>query len=116
MRLVSPNQFIRRQAREDVALGDQTIRAGDTLLLILAAANRDPEAFPEPDGFVLAVHRPSRSGTGSITASEHPWRGSKAASHCKPCSKVADHPPSRGVGVRRQLQRAALHSLPVATA
>jgi cytochrome P450 len=26
MRLVSPNQFIRRQAREDVALGDQTIR------------------------------------------------------------------------------------------
>jgi cytochrome P450 len=28
MRLVSPNQFIRRQAREDVAVGEQTIRAG----------------------------------------------------------------------------------------
>jgi cytochrome P450 len=53
MRLVSPNQFIRRQAREDVALGDQTIRAGDTLLLILAAANRDPKAFPDPDRFVF---------------------------------------------------------------
>jgi cytochrome P450 len=53
MRLVSPNQFIRRRAREDVAVGDQTIRAADTLLLILAAANRDPEAFPDPDRFVF---------------------------------------------------------------
>ena len=58
MRLVSPNQFIRRQAREDVILGEQTIRAGDAVLLILAAANRDPEAFPEPDRFVL--DRPNR--------------------------------------------------------
>jgi pimeloyl-[acyl-carrier protein] synthase len=53
MRLVSPNQFIRRQAREDVAVGEQTIRAGDTLLLILAAANRDAEAFPDADRFVF---------------------------------------------------------------
>ncbi len=58
MRLVSPNQFIRRQAREDIDVGDQTIRAGDALLLILAAANRDPEAFPEPDQFVF--DRPNR--------------------------------------------------------
>lgn len=58
MRLVSPNQFIRRQAREDVILGEQTIRAGDAVLLILAAANRDPEAFPEPDRFVF--DRPNR--------------------------------------------------------
>jgi cytochrome P450 len=62
MRLVSPNQFIRRQAREDVALGDQTIRAGDTLLLILAAANRDPEAFPDPDRFVF--NRPQTVALG----------------------------------------------------
>jgi cytochrome P450 len=58
MRLVSPNQFIRRQAREDVIHGEQTIRAGDALMLILAAANRDPEAFPEPDRFVF--DRPNR--------------------------------------------------------
>jgi cytochrome P450 len=58
MRLVSPNQFIRRQAREDLILGEQTIRAGDAVLLILAAANRDPEAFPEPDRFVF--DRPNR--------------------------------------------------------
>ena len=53
MRLVSPNQFIRRQAREDVTAGDQTIRAGGALLLILAAANRDPDAFLDPDRFVF---------------------------------------------------------------
>jgi cytochrome P450 len=51
MRLVSPNQFIRRQALEDITLGEQTIRAGDGVLLILAAANRDPEAFPDPERF-----------------------------------------------------------------
>jgi cytochrome P450 len=53
IRLVSPNQFIRRQAREDVAFDEQTIRAGDTVLLVLAAANRDPDAFPDPDQFVF---------------------------------------------------------------
>ncbi|HET9301340.1 MAG TPA: cytochrome P450 [Propionibacteriaceae bacterium] len=50
MRLVSPNQFIRRRVREDVVLGEQTMRAGDTVLLFIAAANRDPEAFPDPTG------------------------------------------------------------------
>jgi hypothetical protein len=68
MRLVSPNQFIRRQAREDVTLGEQTIRAGDALLLILAAANRDPERSPTPTGSCSTVHKPSRSVTASITA------------------------------------------------
>ena len=62
MRLVSPNQFIRRQAREDVALGDQTIRAGDSLLLLLAAANRDPEAFFFRDRFVF--NRPQTVALG----------------------------------------------------
>ena len=62
MRLVSPNQFIRRQAREDVTVGDQTIRAGDALLLILAAANRDPEAFSEPDRFMF--NRPQTVALG----------------------------------------------------
>lgn len=85
MRLVSPNQFIRRRVREDVVLGEQTMRAGDTVLLFIAAANRDPEAFPDPTGSCSTVRRPSRSVTGSITASVHLWRGSKAASHCKPC-------------------------------
>lgn len=42
-------QFTHRQAREDVTLGGKTIRKGQFLYLMLAAANRDPERFPDPD-------------------------------------------------------------------
>jgi cytochrome P450 len=58
LRLVTPNQFVRRQAQQDVVIGDRTIRAGQSLLLVLAAANRDPEQYPAPDRFEL--HRPDR--------------------------------------------------------
>lgn len=58
LRLVTPNQFIRRTAREDVRLGDALIPAGATVVLVLAAANRDPDRFPDPDAFVL--DRPDR--------------------------------------------------------
>ncbi|WP_433781455.1 cytochrome P450 [Actinomycetospora sp. CA-101289] len=53
LRLITPNQFIRRVAREDVTLGGRSIRAGDATVLVLAAANRDPQHFPDPDQFVL---------------------------------------------------------------
>ncbi|HEY6812634.1 MAG TPA: cytochrome P450 [Propionibacteriaceae bacterium] len=62
MRLITPNQFIRRQVLEDIALGEKTIRAGDAVLLILAAANRDPEAFPDPDRFEF--NRPQNVALG----------------------------------------------------
>ena len=38
-------------ALEDVVVGKKTIRRGDVITVILAAANRDPEAFPQPDEF-----------------------------------------------------------------
>jgi cytochrome P450 PksS len=44
-------QFLQRIAREDLTLRGQTIRKGDLLYLSLAAANRDPEVFAEPDRF-----------------------------------------------------------------
>jgi len=53
LRLVTPNQFIRRLALRDTAIAGQQVRAGETVLLVLAAANRDPERFPKPDSFVL---------------------------------------------------------------
>ncbi|WP_328870600.1 cytochrome P450 [Streptomyces sp. NBC_00287] len=40
---------IRRFATEDVTLGGVTVPAGETVLLSLAAANRDPARFPDPD-------------------------------------------------------------------
>ena len=40
-----------RWAREEVELGGVTIAAGDRVLVSLAAANRDPAAFADPDAF-----------------------------------------------------------------
>ncbi|MFB7836144.1 cytochrome P450 [Streptomyces sp. NPDC056056] len=40
---------IRRFPTQDVTIGDQTIPAGETVLLSLAAANRDPHRFSHPD-------------------------------------------------------------------
>ncbi|WP_165373506.1 cytochrome P450 [Sorangium cellulosum] len=42
---------VRRMAMVDLTIRNQQIRAGETLVLALAAANRDPSAFPAPDRF-----------------------------------------------------------------
>jgi len=56
LRYVTPNQFIRRRALEPVELAGRTIAPGQSVLLLLASANRDPAAFPDPDR--LDVGRP----------------------------------------------------------
>jgi cytochrome P450 len=38
-----------RVAIEDLNLGDYRVRAGDEILLVLGAANRDPSIFDEPN-------------------------------------------------------------------
>ncbi len=43
-----------RVAREDVDFAGQHIRAGETVVASLAAANRDPAQFPDPDELDLA--------------------------------------------------------------
>ena len=43
-----------RVAREDVDIAGQHIRAGETVVASLAAANRDPAQFAEPDELDLA--------------------------------------------------------------
>ncbi|WP_405545906.1 cytochrome P450 [Streptomyces phaeochromogenes] len=52
---------IRRFPREDVTIGDVTVPAGETVLLSLAAANRDPRRFPDADRFDLG-----RDATGHL--------------------------------------------------
>lgn len=39
---------MRRVAKEDVRVGGVRVRAGETVLIPLEAANRDPEQFPDP--------------------------------------------------------------------
>jgi len=64
MRFDPPVQNTRRFAIEDVRLGNLTIRAGEQVLLILAAANRDPSEFPVPDRFDLNRASPPAFGFG----------------------------------------------------
>ncbi|MFJ9848306.1 cytochrome P450 [Streptomyces sp. NPDC101150] len=50
---------IRRFAKEDLEIGGVRIPAGDSVLLAVASANRDPARFPDPDTF---DHRRDLSG------------------------------------------------------
>lgn len=54
LRYVTPNQFIRRHAGEDLQIGGRRIRRGEFVLLVLAAANRDPAKFIDPDELDLS--------------------------------------------------------------
>jgi cytochrome P450 len=56
LRYDSPVQFTTRILKKDVQLGGKTLRTGQMALVLLAAANRDPEQFPDPDR--LDVGRP----------------------------------------------------------
>jgi cytochrome P450 len=51
----SPTQRSTRIALADVDVNGTRIRAGETMLLLFGSANRDPEAFPDPDS--LDFHR-----------------------------------------------------------
>jgi cytochrome P450 len=42
-------QLTSRFATTDVAFGDVTVPAGEAVFIVLGAANRDPERYPEPD-------------------------------------------------------------------
>ncbi|WP_240980671.1 cytochrome P450 [Streptomyces sp. Z423-1] len=56
LRYDSPVQLMLRRARHDLDLAGRTIAAGQVVLLVCGAANRDPAAFPDPD--VLDFERP----------------------------------------------------------
>jgi len=49
LRFDSPVQINARTANDDIEVGDHLIEAGGTLLVLLGAANRDPERFSDPD-------------------------------------------------------------------
>jgi cytochrome P450 len=48
----------RRVAREDLDIGDQRVHAGEGVIVATEIANRDAEAFPDPDQ--LDIHRKAR--------------------------------------------------------
>ena len=49
LRYDPPVQFANRVAAVDLEIGGHTFRKGERVMLLIAAANRDPAQFPEPD-------------------------------------------------------------------
>lgn len=48
LRIITPAQGMARTATQDTVLGGQRIREGDRIWMAFAAANRNPEEFPDP--------------------------------------------------------------------
>ncbi len=57
LRYDSAVQMTARTARADTAVGGRPVRAGESVVLLLGAANRDPAVFADPD--VLDLRRPN---------------------------------------------------------
>jgi cytochrome P450 len=54
LRYEAPSQHTTRIPRQDVRLGEKDISAGQSVIAVMGAANRDPERFPDPDRFDIA--------------------------------------------------------------
>lgn len=67
LRYEATSQWDFRIAIEDVVVGGQPVRAGELVNYVLAAANRDPRQFPEPDRLDVA-RTPNRHVTFGIGA------------------------------------------------
>lgn len=62
LRFDPPVQLVMRISGADMRIGDIDIPAGDTMLLLLAAAQRDPAVYDAPDEF-----RPGRGATRHLS-------------------------------------------------
>ena len=59
LRFQAPIQINNRRSAKDTEIGGTRLSAGTTLHMIVAAANRDPAQFPDPDRFDIS-RRPNR--------------------------------------------------------
>jgi len=54
LRLEAPTQRVTKIAIRDVEIGGRAIREGQLVMILIGAANRDPDAFAEPDHLDIA--------------------------------------------------------------
>ena len=64
LRYDPPVQLDGRIARQDLEIGGKRIRAGERVISLLGAANRDPKVFPEPDRLDLGRSEKSHISFG----------------------------------------------------
>lgn len=69
LRLEAPAQYSVRVARRDVSLAGQDLAEGTPIVALLAAANRDPDVFPDPEQF--DINRPNARDHLSFAAGIH---------------------------------------------
>lgn len=69
LRWISPVGHSERWAAHDADLGEVSIRRGEMVLPSIAAANRDPSFFPDPDAF--SIHRENARHHASFGRGEH---------------------------------------------
>ena len=69
LRYDSPHHYLPRVAAEPFELGGQRIDAGDTVIVLMGAANRDPEVFDQPER--LDITRPNRAEHLSLAFGPH---------------------------------------------
>ncbi|MEV0621406.1 cytochrome P450 [Nonomuraea sp. NPDC050404] len=60
LRYDAPVHLTTRTAREELTVSGQTFAPGDAVIVLLASANRDPAAFPDPDRLDLGRYAPGR--------------------------------------------------------
>ncbi|MFC4452530.1 cytochrome P450 [Deinococcus sonorensis] len=77
LRLVAPVQMTGRSLSSDVVVEGRTLPAGSHVQLILAAANRDPRVFPDPDR--LDLQRPGAARHLSFASGPHYCLGASLA-------------------------------------
>ena len=53
LRFQTPVAYMRRTATVDVLIGGKTIRKGDKVILWYLSGNRDPDAIPDPEKFIV---------------------------------------------------------------
>jgi cytochrome P450 len=77
MRYDSPHHYLPRLATADFSIGDEPIGTGETVIVMMGAANRDPEVFAEPDR--LDITRSNRSEHLSLAFGPHYCLGAALA-------------------------------------
>ena len=82
LRYESPSQHTARLAPADVMLGDKLIRKRQAVIAVMAAGNRDPERFPDPDrlDFDRPDNRHLAFGWAAHFCFGRRWRASKPIS------------------------------------
>jgi cytochrome P450 len=77
MRYDSPHHYLPRVVAEDFELHGTTLKAGQTAIIVMGAANRDEAKFPEPDR--LDVTRPNKREHLSLAFGAHHCLGAALA-------------------------------------